>query len=158
MKIVVFGASEIGCLVATEFFEDHDVTIIDSEENKTEALNKLDISYITGNGSNINTLKAACIEDADVFIACTNSDESNIVSCLTVSRLSRAKTVCFVSKPEYIESLKLVKNTQYEMIDYVVWPEELLTQEIFRIITVPEAVDVENFAGGNARLLEYRIK
>lgn len=158
MKIVVFGASEIGCLVATEFFEDHDVTIIDSEENKTEALNKLDISYITGNGSNINTLKAACIEDADVFIACTNFDEANIVSCLTVSRLSRAKTVCFVSKPEYIESLKLVKNTQYEMIDYVVWPEELLTQEIFRIITVPEAVDVENFAGGNARLLEYRIK
>ena len=158
MKIVVFGASEIGYLIATEFFEDHDITIIDSEENRTDALNKLDISFIAGNGSNINTLKAANIEDADIFIACTNFDEANIVSCLTVSRLSRAKTVCFVSKPEYIESLKLVKNTQYEMIDFVIWPEELLTQEIFRIITVPEAVDVENFASGKARLLEYRIK
>lgn len=158
MKIVVFGASEIGCLIATEFFEDHDVTIIDKDENRTDALNKLDISYISGNGSNINTLNSANIDDADVFIACSNFDEANIVSCLTVSRLSRAKTVCFVSKPEYIESLKLMKNTQYEMIDYVVWPEELLTQEIFRIITVPEAVDVENFAGGKARLLEYRIK
>ena len=158
MKIVVFGASEIGFLIATEFFEDHDVTIIDKEENKTDTLNKLDISFICGNGSNINTLKAANIEDADVFIACTGFDEANIVSCLTVSRLSRAKTVCFVSKPEYIESLKLVKNTRYEMIDYVIWPEELLTQEIFRIITVPQAVDVENFAGGRARLLEYRIK
>ena len=103
-------------------------------------------------------MKAASIEDADVFIACTTFDEANIVSCLTVSRLSRAKTVCFVSKPEYIESLKLVKNTQYEMIDVVIWPEELLTQEIFRIITVPDAVDVENFASGKARLLEYRIK
>lgn len=158
MKIVVFGASEIGLLIATEFFEDHDITIIDKEENKTDALNRLDISFITGNGSNLNTLKSANIEDADVFIACTCFDEANIVSCLTVSRLSRAKTVCFVSKPEYIESLKLVKNTQYEMIDYVIWPEELLTQEIFRIITVPEAVDVENFAQGRARLLEYRIK
>lgn len=158
MKIVVFGASEIGLLIATEFFEDHDVTIIDKDENKTDALNKLDISFVSGNGSNINTLKSANIEDADVFIACTAFDEANIVSCLTVSRLSRAKTVCFVSKPEYIESLKLVKNTRYEMIDYVIWPEELLTQEIFRIITVPEAVDVENFAGGRARLLEYRIK
>lgn len=158
MKIVVFGASEIGFLIATEFFEDHDVTIIDSEENRTDALNKLDISFIAGNGSNINVLKLAKIEDADIFIACTGFDEANIVSCLTVSRLSRAKTVCFVSKPEYIESLKLVKNTRYEMIDYVIWPEELLTQEIFRIITVPEAVDVENFAGGRARLLEYRIK
>ena len=158
MKIVVFGASEMGCLIATEFFEDHDITIIDKEENKTDALNKLDISFVPGNGSNINTLKAANIEDADVFIACTTFDEANIVSCLTVSRLSRAKTVCFVSKPEYIESLNLVKNTQYEMIDVVIWPEELLTQEIFRIITVPDAVDVENFASGKARLLEYRIK
>lgn len=158
MKIVVFGASEMGCLIATEFFEDHDITIIDKEENKTDALNKLDISFVPGNGSNINTLKTASIEDADVFIACTTFDEANIVSCLTVSRLSRAKTVCFVSKPEYIESLKLVKNTQYEMIDVVIWPEELLTQEIFRIITVPDAVDVENFASGKARLLEYRIK
>ncbi len=158
MKIVVFGANEVGCLVATEFFEDHDITIIDKEENKTEALNRLDISFIAGNGSNINTLQSANIDDADIFIACTNFDEANIVSCMTVSRLSRAKTVCFVSKPEYIESLKLVKNTQYEMIDYIIWPEELLTQEIFRIITVPEAVDVENFAGGRARLLEYRIK
>ena len=157
MKIVVFGASEIGFLIATEFFEDHDVTIIDKEENKTDALNKLDISYISGNGSNINTLQSANIEDADIFIACSGFDEANIVSCLTVSRLSQAKTVCFVSKPEYIESLKLVKNTRYEMIDYVIWPEELLTQEIFRIITVPKAVDVENFAGGRARLLEYRI-
>ena len=146
MKIVVFGASEMGLLLATEFFEDHDITIIDKEENKTEALNRLDISYIAGNGSNINTLKAANIEDADIFIACTGFDEANIVSCMTVSRLSQAKTVCFVSKPEYIESLNLVKNTQYEVIDFVVWPEELLTQEIFRIITVPEAVDVENFA------------
>lgn len=158
MKIVVFGASEMGLLIATEFFEDHDITIIDKEENKTEALNRLDISFIAGNGSNINTLKSANIEDADIFIASTSFDEANIVSCLTVSRLSRAKTVCFVSKPEYIESLKLVKNTQYEMIDFVIWPEELLTQEIFRIITVPEAVDVENFAQGRSRLLEYRIK
>ena len=158
MKIVIFGASEIGYLIATELFEDHDITIIDKEENKTEAFNKLDISFVDGNGSNINTLKSASIDNANIFIACSDFDEANIVSCLTVSRLSKAKTVCFVSNPEYIESLKLVKDTQYEMIDYVIWPEELLTQEIFRIITVPEAVDVENFANGRARLLEYRIK
>lgn len=158
MKIVVFGANETGCLIATELFEDHDITIIDNEENKNCALNQLDIGYIEGNGSNINTLKAANIQDADIFIACTDLDEANIVSCLTVSRMSRTKTVCYVSKPEYIESMNLLKNTKYEMIDYIIWPEELLTEEIFRIITVPDAVDVENFAGGKARLLEYRIK
>jgi len=158
MKIVIFGACEIGNLIAAEFFQEHDITIIDKEENKSDTLNKLDISFVDGNGSNINTLKSAKIEEANIFIACTDFDEANIVSCLTVSRLSNAKTVCFVSNPEYIESLKLMKETQYEMIDYVIWPEELLTQEIFRIITVPDAVDVENFANGKARLLEYRIK
>ena len=105
MKIVIFGASEIGCLIATEFFEDHDITIIDKDENKTGVLDRLDIIYIAGNGSNINTLKSANIDDADIFIACSCFDEANIVACLTVSRLSDAKTVCFVSKPEYIESL-----------------------------------------------------
>lgn len=158
MKIVVFGANETGCLIATELFEDHDITMIDNDENKSCALNQLDIGYIDGNGSNINTLKSANIDEADIFIACTSLDEANIVSCLTVSRMSNAKTVCFVSKPEYIESMNLLKNTKYEMIDYIIWPEELLTEEIFRIITVPDAVDVENFAAGKARLLEYRIK
>ena len=107
MKIVVFGASEIGLLVANEFFENHDVTIIDKEENRSDSINRLDIRFIAGNGSNINTLLSAKIEDADIFIACTTFDEANIVACLTVSRMSNAKTVCFVSTPEYIESLQL---------------------------------------------------
>ena len=88
-------------------------------------------------------------------------DEANIVACLTVKRMSMAKTACFVSKEEYIESLGLIKGSEYHsemMIDSVIWPEALLTQEIFRIITVPDAIDVENFAQGKARLLEYRIK
>ena len=49
MKIIIFGATEIGCLLATEFFEDHDITIIDKEENKTDEFNKLDISFVGGN-------------------------------------------------------------------------------------------------------------
>ena len=88
-------------------------------------------------------------------------DEANIVACLMVKRMSMARTACFVSKEEYIESLGLIKGSVYQaglMIDSVIWPEALLTQEIFRIITVPKAIDVENFAHGKARLLEYRIK
>lgn len=161
MKIVIFGANEVGCSIATQFFEDHDITVIDSEENRVEEFNKLDIRFIYGNGSNINVLRSAEIKDADIFIACSTMDEANIVACLTVKKMSDAKTVCFVSKQEYIESLMLVKDTEYQsslMIDTIIWPEEILTQEIFRIITVPEAIDVENFEGGKARMTEYRIK
>ena len=161
MKIVIFGANEVGCLLATQLFEDHDIIVIDKEENRTDEFKKLDIEFIFGNASNIEILEKINIKDADVFIACTGMDEANIVACLTVKRMSMAKTACFVSKEEYIESLGLIKGSEYHselMIDSVIWPEALLTQEIFRIITVPDAIDVENFAHGKARLLEYRIK
>ena len=74
--------------------------------------------------------------------------------------MAKLKTVCFVSKKDNVDSLSLVRGSKYQnelMIDYVLWPEELMTQEIFRIITVPNAIDVENFANGKARLFEYRV-
>lgn len=152
MKIIIFGATEMGCLLATEFFEDHDITIIDKEENRSDEFNKLDISFVQGNASDINILNTADIKNADVFIACTQLDEANIVACLCAKKISDVKTICFVSKEEYRNSM-----SEY-FIDYVIWPDELLTQDIFRIVTVAEALDVENFANGKARLLEYRVK
>lgn len=161
MKIVIYGATDIGCLLATEFFEDHDITVIDKEENRTEEFDKLDISFVHGNASDMKILKAADIMNADVFIACTPLDEANIVSCLTVKKMSGIRTICFVSKEEYQNAMMLNKSEDYLgdfFIDYVIWPEALLTQELFRIVTVAHALDVENFADGKARLLEYKVK
>lgn len=161
MKIVIYGANEIACLIATKFFEDHDIIIIDDDpDDSSDSFEKLDLEYIRGSGSNISVLESIGIKDVDVFIACTNNDEANIVACLTATNMSDAKTVCFVSKRDNVDSLSLVRGSKYQkelMIDYVLWSEELMTQEIFRIITVPNAIDVENFANGKARLLEYRI-
>ncbi|MCD7780061.1 MAG: Trk system potassium transporter TrkA [Candidatus Gastranaerophilales bacterium] len=160
MKIVIYGANETACLIAAKLYEDHDIVVIDSEETNNADIQKLDIEYIEGSGSNIAVLESAGIKEADIFIACSENDEANIVSCLTVTNMTKLKTACFVSKQDNVESLSLVRGSKYQrelMIDYVLWPEELLTQEIFRIITVPNAIDVENFANGKARLLEYRI-
>ena len=160
MKIVIYGANDIGCLLALNFFEDHDITVIDKEEHRLEEFDKLDISFVYGSATNVSTLDIAQIGEADVFIACTENDEKNIVACYAVKRLSQAKTVCFVSKEDCLESLNLLKGSAYlneSYLDLVIWPDELLTQEIFRIITVPKAIEVENFADGKARLTEYRI-
>ncbi len=160
MKIVIYGANELACLIAARFYEDHDIIVIDDSSNDTNNLDKLDIEYVQDSGANISLLESIGIKDADFFIACTDNDESNIVACLTVKNMTRLQTICFVSKKENVESLSLVRGSKYQrelMIDYVLWPEELMTQEIFRIITVPNAIDVENFANGKARLLEYRI-
>lgn len=160
MKIIIFGANEVGAMIASQFYTANDITVIDEEKNKLDAFNKLDISFVDGNATNIDILKQADIKNADVFIACTDSDELNIVACLTAKRLSNAMTHCFVRKESYKSSLGITKDAEYNCdfyVDNIIWPEELLTQEIFRIITVAKALDVENFANGRARLLEYKI-
>jgi trk system potassium uptake protein TrkA len=161
MKIVIYGATEIGCLLATEFFEDHDITVIDKEENRTEEFDSLDISFVQGNITDNKVLKSADILNADVFIACTSIDEANIVACLSVKKVSGIRTICFVSKEEYQNSMAFDNSNDYLgdfFIDFIIWPEALLTQELFRIVTVAHALDVENFADGKARLLEYKVK
>ncbi|EKE02623.1 MAG: hypothetical protein ACD_20C00350G0001 [uncultured bacterium] len=161
MKIIIFGATEIGYLIASELYQNHDITMIDTKEELPEEFNKLDISFVSGNASSINILDAAGIKNANVFIACTGLDEANIVSSWTVKKISGIETVSFVTRQEYLENLSPTKDGLYQSefgIDHIIWPEELLTEEIFRIITVPEAIDVEIFAGGKARLFEYRIK
>ena len=161
MKMVIYGATEIGCLLATEFFEDHDITIIDKEENRSDEFDKLDISFVQGNASSIDVLNNADIKNADIFIACTGIDEANIVACLSAKKFGGVRTICFVSREEYKKTLSLEKNSANFcdfFIDYIIWPEELLTQDIFRIVTVAHALDVENFADGRARLLEYKVK
>lgn len=161
MKIIIYGANETASLIAAKLYEDHDIIVIDDGINSSDFIEKLDIEYIQGSGSNIGLLESIGIKDADIFIACTDNDEANIVSCLTVTNMTKLKTVCFVSKKENVDSLSLVRGSKYQkelMIDYVLWPEELMTQEIFRIITVPKAIDVENFANGKARLYEYPVE
>ena len=160
MKIVIYGANETACLIAEKLYENNDIVIIDNSPNENETLQKLDIEYVQGTGSNISVLESVGIKDTDIFIACSDNDEANIVACLTVINMTKLKTVCFVSKKDNVDSLSMVRGSKYQrelMIDYVLWPEELMTQEIFRILTVPNAIDVENFANGKARLLEYRI-
>lgn len=161
MKIVIFGANNRGWLIATSLFEDHDVVLLDKPENLTEDFTQLDIEVVQGNAADIKLLKDYHLDECDIFIACSDSDEANIIACMMMKSVSEARTVCFITQEEYFESLLTVKNSNsYNNIisDYIIRPEELLTQELFRIITVPSATHVENFAKGRARLLEYPIK
>ena len=83
MKIIIFGANELGSMSASELYTENDITVVDDERYKTDVFNKLDVGFVSGNASNIEVLRQASIKDADVFIACTASDELNIVACLT---------------------------------------------------------------------------
>ena len=161
MKIIIYGANDMASSIASEFYEDHDVIVIDSIQKNLETFTKLDVATICTDSLNLKFLKNSQISGCDVFIACSNDDEANILSCLIIKQIAAPQTICFVSKKDSMESLNSLKDnckTSYvNSIENIIWPQKFLVQEIFEIITVPDAVDVENFAHGRARLLEYRI-
>ena len=162
MKIIIYGANSTSAGIAAEFFEDHDIIVIDPNQKNLESFSNLDIGVMLGDALNIKVLKDADIQNCDCFIAVSDNDESNIISCLMARQISNTQTICFVNKKASMESINSLKDeykTSYaHQIDHIIWPQKLLVQEIFKIITVPDALDVENFAKGRARLFEYRIK
>ena len=162
MKIIIYGANEMAGAIAAEFFESHDVIAIDDNQKNLESLSKLDIGTICADALSIKILKNNELDDADAFIAVSDNDEANITACLMAKQMSCAQTICFVHRKESLEALNYLKDKHktscFQCIENIIWPQKLLMQEIFRIIAVPQAVDVENFAHGRARLLEYRIK
>ncbi len=161
MKLLLYGATEIGYMIASHLHQQHDITLIHDPGELPDKFTNLDIIFCPGSGADIGILEKVNVSKANLFIACSKLDETNIIACWTVKKVADIETICFIRKVELYRNLSpsnhLQYNNQYD-IDSVIWPEQLLTQDIFRIISVPEAIDVEIFAQGKAKLLEYRIK
>jgi len=161
MDLLIYGATELGYMVALRLYQEHSVTVIDDLEKLPDKFNSLDISFISGSGADVDALEQANLNGCDMFIACAELDEANIVACWTVKKIVDIETICFVRTMELYRNLVSPKQNRYQTrydIDTIIWPEQLLTQDIFRIISVPDAIDVEYFAEGRAKLFEYRIK
>ena len=161
MRIIIFGINDTGFLIANAFNQVHDITVMDDIEELPNNFEKLDVRFVNKNATNPQGLESADIKSADLFIACSKIDEANIVAAWTAKKISNTiQTVAFVTKKEYFKNFQTNNNAYFEEmgIDYILWSQELLVQEIYRIITVPEAIDVEYLEGGKARLFEYRIK
>lgn len=160
MNILIYGATPIGKMVATELFRDHDITMMDEPAHLPDSFGHLDIRYIAGNGTDIDALQEAGPDKIELFIACSDLDEANIVACWTIKKIADIETICFIRREDLFNSISSSSNTAYHTrydIDTIIWPEQLLTQDIFRILSVPEAYEVEYFAEGRVRLLEYKI-
>ena len=161
MNIIIYGATETGYMVASQLYRKHNITIVDDQDRLPEKFNNLDISFVAGSGADVLVLEQANTAKADLFIACSLIDEANIVACWTVKKITETETICFIRRMELYRNLASLSQNRYQTkydIDTIIWPEQLLTQDIFRIISVPDAIDVEYFARGKAKLFEYRIK
>jgi len=155
MKIVILGAGQVGSTVASALVhEDNDITIVDIDERRLKELqDQMDIRCVQGHASYPKVLERAGIEDADLVIALTNSDEVNMVACQIAYTLYNVPTrVARVRASEYTERQELF-HREHSPVDVLISPELLLTQYIARLIEYPGALQVMDFADGRAQLV-----
>lgn len=157
MKIAILGAGLLGSLIARELIaENRDVVIIEKNPNIAKSIaNDLDCIVQDGDGERIDTLVAAGVGDADWFIACTGSDETNIVSCgIVAETFKKVKTIARTRNPYFASFKKSEKRILG--VDHIINPEAETAEAIARIIfrgMSPEIIDVKEAGIQLRRLL-----
>ena len=151
MNILILGAGRVGSASAVELAseQDNEVTVVDIDGERLEKLSsKWDLRVIEGNASHPNTLKSAGGETADMLIAVTSSDEVNMISCQIASTLFNTQTkIARIRQAEYTKHSELFSEGNIP-VDYILSPEELVTNYISEVIEHPGAFQVLNFAKG----------
>jgi len=158
MKIVIGGAGEVGSHLAKLLSEQlHDIVMIDPDPDRLAQLeNSLDILTIPGIPTSIETLTAAQVSKADLFIAVTPSQDSNLVACLLATRLGVGKTVARIDTAEFMQ--KENRSFLSDMgISYMIYPEKIAAKEIASVIRQSTLTDLLDFSGGRLSLLVLKI-
>ena len=157
MKIVIVGAGKMGKAILRHVcHENHEVIVIDSsEEVIEEVINRYDVMGIRGNGVSYDIQKTAGTDKADLFIAVSELDEANMLSCLIAKKLGAKNTIARIRDYEFAQQVELMTGAL--QITRTINPELESAKEIFRIINFPEALKVDSFAHGNADLTEFYI-
>lgn len=157
MKIIIVGDGKVGLALTRQLSrEDHDVTVIDSNPKVNQTLEKYDVMIVNGNGASLETLREAGIEDADLVIAATSSDEINMLCCVTAKYFANVQTIARVRNPAYSE--QLVRLRHEFGLSMTVNPEQQAANEIFRLLQYPSFLRRESFARGRIEIVELEVK
>jgi len=158
MKIIILGAGQVGGTLAISLAgEDNDITLVDTNPKKLRALqDQLDLRTIVGYGSHPHILRQAGAEDADMVIAVTNSDETNMIACqVAYSAFNTPTKIARIRSPEYLKE-KTLFNADNLPVDVVISPEQLVVKHFHRLIENPGALQVMDFAEGVVRLVAVK--
>ncbi|MBL4851859.1 MAG: Trk system potassium transporter TrkA [Gammaproteobacteria bacterium] len=158
MKIIILGAGQVGSSVAENLAsEENDITVVDVDSNKLATLqDRLDIRTVIGCASHPHVLEKAGAADADIILAVTNSDETNIVACQIAYTLFHTPTkIARIRATEYLSYPQLFVQEAMP-IDVLISPEQVLTDYVRKLIEYPGALQVLDFADGKVQLVAVR--
>ena len=156
MKIFIIGAGHVGTTIVQALHEEHELTLFDLDEERLAAISqRYDVHTVEGNGASRRVLSAAGIKDADLLIACTSRDETNIVSAMISKACStRTTTIVRTTNPEYLE---VWREGQLD-VDFIVSSEVETAYAISRTIGVPAARQTDVFAEGQVQMVEFDVR
>lgn len=157
LNIIIVGCGKVGStLVAQLSREGHDITIIDKDSEKIQYLTNLyDIMGLVGNGASYNVQIEAGIENADLIIAVTESDELNLLCCTVASHVAKCSAIARVRTPDYSDEANYLREKLG--LAMIINPEMEAAKEAARILYLPTALEVNTFAHGQAELIKLKI-
>ncbi len=159
MKIIILGAGQVGSSVAANLVsESNDITVVDSNPACLQSLqDRLDLRTVVGVASHPDVLAQAGAQDADMIIAVTNSDETNMIACQVAYTIFHTPTkIARVREPAYLRESKLFAQEALP-IDVLLSPEQKVTDYIERLIDYPGALQVLDFADRKVQLIAIKI-
>ncbi|MDD3218947.1 MAG: Trk system potassium transporter TrkA [Lachnospiraceae bacterium] len=157
MKIIIVGCGKVGMTITEQLSnEGHDLAVIDLNNGVIhDATNNFDVMGVVGNGASYNVQMEAGIEEADVLIAVTASDELNLLCCLIAKKAGNCNTIARVRNPMYNKEINFIKEELG--LSMIINPEYAAATEISRILRFPTAIKIDTFAKGKVELLEFII-
>ncbi len=159
MKIIIIGAGEVGFNIAQKLSEEgQDVVLIDSDPEKvTRITDELDVQAILGSGTSPKILLESKIDEADLLVAATNSDEVNIIACLLAQNLNKHLVkIARIRNHEYLDHKQLFRR-EVLGIDHVINPQSALVDNILGLMEVPGASEVIDFSDGKVKLIGFTV-
>ncbi|UWG48633.1 TrkA, K+ transport system, NAD-binding component [Halanaeroarchaeum sp. HSR-CO] len=156
MRLLVIGAGDVGSSIAASLSGSHEVVVVDTDRERVDALTyEYDVLPIHGDGTSLDVLEEADAAKADIVIASTDSDETNLAISGTIKTISDAFTIARVQKLAYLETWQR-SHTAFG-VDFMVCTDLLTAQSIVRLIGLPTAKDVDPFAGGRVQMAEFEV-
>lgn len=157
MKIIIVGCGKVGSTLAEHLDQEgHDITIIDRHWEKLKYLSdRIDVLGVEGNGASISTQREAGVNNADILIATTNSDELNLLCCLIAKKAGNCQTIARIRDPEYYNEMRYIRDELN--LSMVINPEQAAASEVARIIKFPSAMKVDTFGRGRVELIRISI-
>ncbi len=157
MNIIIVGCGKVGQTLASELNEEgNNITVIDKDSSIVSAVAaRYDVMGVVGNGATASIQAEAGIDSADLLIAVTGSDELNLLCCMVAKRKGHTEVIARLKNPDYSTEADYLKNELG--LAMVINPEEVVAEEIARVLRFPSATKIETFAKGRVEMVTFRL-